>query len=169
MPTTPPTHAQRVMEAVAKALELNALIVEARSKIGVAKLVEDDVRLNNPVPALEAATTAQVEEARKQAGDIFTKAEALAKVPLDQATALYNQRVAEAMAKKNAAIGLAEKQKVDKVAAERRTQELRLATAKAEIHTAQQNVVNIQTTMDNYFRQVQRDLGVDLAALTRAS
>jgi hypothetical protein len=157
------------MEAVAKALELTALRAKAQSQIGIAKLVEDDVRLNNPLPALEIATTAQVAETRQVAEAAFTKAEAEARAPLDLATAKYQQAVGLAATKKAAAIQQAEQQKTDKVAAERRVQELRAATAKAEIHTAQQNVVNIQTTMDNYFRQVKQQLGIDLAVLTNVS
>jgi ribosomal protein L7/L12 len=157
------------MEAVGKALGIIAEIAEARTKISAAKLVEDEVRVNNPLPALEISTTTQVEEARKAAEAAWVVTEAKARVPFDRATSIYQQQVAEAHAKKNAAIQQAEEKKVATLAAERNAQELRLATAKADIHTANQNVVTIQSSRDRYYQQVKQQLGIDLAALTRTS
>ena len=160
------TISQQVLDAVTKALELIALINEARGEVLVAKRAEDEVRLTNRVKEIEEAAAARVKTTEEGAKAAFAATVAEAQKPLQQAQQEFDQKVAVEQGRRDALVQAAQRNCDQTVADARRSQDIRAATAQAEVHQAQQKVASIQATLEQFRRQTREKLGIDLTALT---
>ena len=162
---TTPTVSERVLEAVTKGLEIIELMNQARATLLVKKRGEDEVRGTNEVPRVEKDGTSLLQRTAEAAEATFSEAVEIARKPLNEAQAVFDRTVAELAVKRDMTIRqVVEGCKVE-LAAARHKQELREATARAEVHTASQNLAALEQTRDSYRRQVQQQLGIDLNAL----
>ena len=159
---------ERVLVAVQKMLELMALMAGARGEVLMAKAAADEVRLSNPTKDTEAMIAQVLKTTEESTLAEFKQAETWAAAPLAAAQSEYNREVAAAGEKRNNELQRVTEEGKQKLAEITRNQEIRAATAQAEIHTAQQKVAQLQATMDQYRRQTQEQLGIDLNALVVA-
>jgi hypothetical protein len=159
------TTQQKVLEAVAKALEMIAARNEARAMAAVATAAANQIKADSPVASLEAASQAKMNTAVKQKESEFEKAEAVARQPLERAQSAYDKKVQDARTLLTNQVSQLEEQFNSEVASAHREQELKEATAQAESHAAKQRVSHIQTEFEQYCKEIQQQLGISLKTL----
>ena len=166
--TTPSSH-DRVIEAVGKGLEMIQAISEARAETAIATAAANRVKSSSPVVAEAEAAQAKLEADKAAASDRFKTLEEMARKPLEAARAVYNNEVGLAQQQLTKSHQESEAECAATITTSRHEQELREASAQAEVHTAKQKAADLQVSMDNFCRQIQQQLGIDLKALVRGS
>ena len=166
--TTSSSHDQ-VMEAVGRGLAMIRAISEARVATAAATANANQIKSSSPVAAEAAAAQAKMEADKTVANDRFKVLEAIARKPLEEAQAVYGQEVSVAQQELTRSHQVSETECAATITTSRNKQEMREATAQAEVHTAKIRASDLQVNMDNLCRHVQHQLGIDLKALVRAS
>ena len=165
---TPSTH-DRVIEAVGKALEMINAISEARAETAIATAAANQIKSSSPVVAEAAAAQAKLAADKAAASDRFKTLEEVVSKPLEEARAVYGNKVSVAQQELARSHQESETECAARITASRHEQEMREASAQAEVHTAKQKASDLQVSMDNFCRQIQHQLGIDLKALIRGS
>lgn len=163
------TARERVKIAIEKALELLGQLHEARGVVTLAKGAEDEVRLTSPITGLTAEAQRAIEGTTQQADSLLQTAVTKARAPLDLAQNVYNATVQEATQVRAATVAKVQEEWDRRLATAKKEQEMRAVVAQAGVHTERQKVVQLESVIEQYRRQVQAELGIDLNVLIKAS
>ena len=156
---------ERVMEAVTKGLELVAELNDAKAKVTMAKTDEDEVRMADRTKEIADAANARLLEQERTAKANFDAKAAEVRKPLDAAQARFEQAYAELCQQRDREIAQASQRAAEIIQSAQQAQVTKAAIAKAGVHTAQQEVNNLEAGIDRYARQVEQQLGVNLKQL----
>lgn len=162
---TTKTAKERVLEAVTKGLELVSALNQGKLELLKAKQAEDEVRLADRTKEIAEQVGAVQATVGQDAEAELQDALASARKPLEVAQARFDRAAAAAREVRDRVQAGAKAQAEGIILKAQQEQETRSVIARAGVHTAQQEVANMEAGIDRYARQVEQQLGINLKQL----
>lgn len=156
---------ERVTQAVARDAELHGQLLELRDALRKVKEAEDALRNRKVLETSKAELQNEMNEHIAQSRSVQDAAIARARGPYDAALAVFTKAKAEAEGEHVRKSGIATATYTAQLQEVTRACELEAASARAEVHRAQQEIAALQTTIDQHRRNIQERMGINLGNL----
>ena len=166
---TTQTGSERVKEAMEKAGDILGGLVDAKDMVTKADSARQLVRDADQTVVMEADREAKVAEFTDVARQVEADTVEAASKILDTAQAAYNRKVTAAHGKCSDVIDKVTNDLDQAIDEAKQDQAVKDAAALADIHTARQRVAKIESTFEDYRKQVLAQLGIDLGGLIKVS
>lgn len=160
---------ERVLEAVTRGMQLVANLEVAKEVVQQAKHAEDALRLADHSKEVIAAAEEQRHQRQLAAEAEYWAKLAEIRAPLDLAQAQFDRAAEGLQHIRDTALAQAQEAAQAVIREAQREQANQAAAARAEVHTAQQQVKDLEAGLDRYARQVEKELGINLRELLKVA